>query len=195
MPATDENRHVRPLSKILMVIVIVAVLLHALRVLTVNLPPNHRALYLIWLSRLDNGPWVTQSWSLFAPDPSSFNQHVLIRAKFDDGTLSVWRDASLYFSAIIQRNSFAPVHNLSMGLLHAGNLATSHSPMNRLAGDSVLISTSAMLMKLYEPNRKIVKLRVRVIRSQIAPLDTRERPLEDTSIDTGWVGFPKVESL
>jgi len=137
---------------LLVVVGIVAVLLtalHASAVLLYNSPANALKATASPIVRLDSGPWVYQSWRLFAPDPPLNNAHVLVQAKDRRGQVSGWYDVSKFFLARMRENRFTPTRAVAEGLAHGIGMLSSPSQRERAIGREEIIRTAAIVVNLY----------------------------------------------
>ena len=123
---------------------------HAFMVFLINTPSNAIRQSFAPVVTFYDGPWLHQSWSIFAPNPPEANVHVLVRGRNRNGRVTAWYDASLFFLDIVGRNRLNPLRELGEGLGHAA-LAASQDDRNILAR-AFVTRTAAMVLRLYAPS-------------------------------------------
>jgi len=169
--------------------------LHACMVLATNLPQSAFRRNVRPLLARYAGPQVSQNWALFAPNPPMENIHVLARARYGDRKTSGWYDVSQYFIISMRRNRLAPTRELAEGLAHAASTLL-HSEGSARVPSEVVIRTSAMILRKYEPKATFEDIQVEldgwpILSGKWTKLSAQ--PLFVRQLD--WTRFPDVASL
>lgn len=140
------------------------------------------------------GPWVAQNWSLFAPDPASFNSDVLVQARSSSGARTSWYDVSRYFDLRARSNPLFAEHYESEALAHAADFAFSPSPYFRAQSRIVMRHIALAVLKRYI-HHPIVALRIEIDRRYI-PVIPPSRPRSHSSADKRfpWISVQDVGS-
>lgn len=184
---------------ILAALVIAAVTaLHASLVLLINSPDNAITRALHPIIRFYDGPQLDQGWSLFAPNPLSKNEHVLVRGRTAEGAITAWYDVSQYFLVEMDRNRFTSTRAVAEALLHAAMMLKSEKPKQRAIARVEVARTAAMVLQLYSAEKHLVALEIDVdwkpIRS-INGVRSRASAHAIAGARFGWVPMPTVSRL
>jgi hypothetical protein len=166
---------------------------HALMVCVINMPDNALKSALDQELALYAGPHLTQSWSLFAPDVSATNLHVIVRGRYPSGETTPWYDATEFFQDAMERNRFTTLRPISEGLYHSSNLAVIRGKIdpNTTAG-IVLVRTAAMVLETYTMARRPVEMQVEIDASSITMGRPRTQAKRTQVLKLAWMIFPKV---
>jgi hypothetical protein len=139
------------------------------------------------------GPWVTQTWSLFAPVVDESNYRIIVRGQTADHHLTPWYDATEYFLISMRNNPLTTARPLAEALYHAAAEIGAERTFRAKSLDGILlVRTSAMILRSYAGPR-VKEMQVEIDDTTIA-VDTHQSKRERI-MRLGWMTIPIVTDL
>lgn len=139
-----------------------------------------------------SGPQVSQSWSLFAPDPPDYDLRVLIQGRTRTQRLTSWYNVTDYFLQTAAGNRLTPTRALSEALFHSTTVIKERTLSQWDVAMDETVRTSTMVIERYVPKSQLSAIRIAIYSSPIGyPAATAPSALTLVK-QTGWRPVPVV---
>jgi hypothetical protein len=168
-------------------------LFHASMVFLVNSPSNAIKSAFHPLMAAYTGPWMWQTWSLFAPDIAGANYHVIVRGRTASHHVTPWYDATEYFLVSMRNDPLTTARPLSEALYHAASFIGEQRKY-RAKGLSgvILVRTSAMILRSYS-KLAVNEMQIEIDDATIS-MNQRESKRERV-MRLDWMAIPRVTGV
>lgn len=185
----------RAVTTVIGLLIAAVMVFHAAMVFIMNSPVNEIRRLASPLMDAYNGPWLSQGWTMFAPDPPHSNERALVRGRTKNGRITGWYDVTEYFDTALRANRFTVVRPEAEGFAHGLTVLSSGLSDRRAIGNEIVTRTAAQVLRIDANNLQFVQMQLDIERAHIRAIDYGPANPTVSRTITRWMAIPSPSAL